>query len=482
MGDETICGMMRARVETYGDRVFMRARRDGEWREWSWNGFYERVRNIALGFITMNVVPGDRVAIFAESGPEWRMVDQAALAVGAVDVPLRPGATAAQASRVLADSGSRFIFVGGPGQLERVLQVRDDLPDLLKIITMDGTTSGHPDVITIDDVTKLGERNANPELFEDRLRAVGEDDLGSIVYATGADGDPRGVMLTHRNFMSNVSTVSAIIEIRDAYEVLSVLPLSDMLERTGGYYAAVYNGCTISQAGSADAPAGDIEETRPHWMVGVPGLYEKIHADVLADIESGPRVKRRIFNWAMGVGHEVSALRIARKTVPRGLRNRYRLADRLVFSGVRGKVGGRTVFLFSGGRPLAKETAEFFHAAGVLILEGYGLTESSPVLTCNTPEHLRFGSAGKPIPGVEIRIAGDGEILARGPNVMRGYWRRKAETARALAGGWLHTGDIGELDSDGFLYVTGRGKGPAAEAGRGVSPRGRDETVESIYE
>lgn len=472
MGDETVCGMMRARVEKYGDRVLMRARLDGEWREWSWNEFYERVRVIALALLTMNVAPGDRVAIFAENGPEWQMVDQAVLAAGAVDVPLYSSIPAGQARYILADSGSKFVFVGGREQLQRVLEVRDGLPDLRKVITMDGATSDHPDVITLGDLAGLGEKNANPDLLGERIEAVAEDDLCSIVYTSGTTGEPKGVMLTHRNFMSNVSTVSTIIEIRDSYEVLSFLPLSHVLERMSGYYGAIYNGCTISHAGSMDTLVEDIAEIRPHWMVSVPRLYEKIYAGVLANVESEARVKQRIFHWAIGVGREVSALRTSRGSVPRGLRRRYRLADRLVFSRVYRRMGGRLLFFVSGGAPLAREIAEFFHAMGILILEGYGLTETSPVLTCNTPDNVRFGSVGKPIPGVEVRIGEDGEILARGPNVMRGYWNRKAETSEALAGGWFHTGDVGAFDEDGYLYITDRKKDLIVTAGgKNVSPQ-----------
>ncbi len=457
--------MMKARVERYGDRTFTKVKRGGGWQEISWNAFYDRVIRLAMALESMNIAAGDRVAIFAPNSPEWQMIDQAVLALGAVDVPLYSTITARQARHILGDSGSRLVFVGGTGHLQRVLEVRDELPGLEKIITIDGTESDHPDVLTLEDVLKLGEGNVDPGRLEESLDAVSEDDLCSIVYTSGTTGDPKGVMLTHKNFMSNVSTVSTLFEIKDTFEVLSFLPLSHVLERMSGYYGAVYNGCTISHAGSMDTLVNDIAEIRPHFMVGVPRLYEKIYEGVLHNVESQPRVMQRIFNWAIGVGRQVSELRVAHSPVPLGLGLRYRVANRLVFSKIYKRMGGRLVFFVSGGAPLAKEIAEFFHAMGILILEGYGLTETSPVLTCNTPEHLRFGSVGRAIPGVEIKIAEDGEILARGPNVMRGYWNMKAETEKVFAGGWFHTGDIGELDTEGYLYITDRKKDIIVTAG-----------------
>jgi long-chain acyl-CoA synthetase len=370
------------------------------------------------------------------------------------------------------------VFVGTEDHMKRVLEVRDNLPELKKIVTLDNTTSDHPDVITFDDMLKLGEKNANPDQFFERLDAVKKDDLATIIYTSGTTGDPKGVMLTHWNLMSNVQTASSIIDVFDTDICLSFLPLSHSLERMSGYYTSVFNGVTIAHARGIDQLVDDIGDVKPHFMVSVPRLYEKIYAGVLANIESEPAIKQKIFNWAVGVGRKVSALKVAHKPIPGMLKMKYNIANKLVFSKIYEKMGGRLRFFFSGGAPLAREIAEFFHAMGIVILEGFGLTETSPVLTVNKPDAIRFGSVGQPIPGVEIKIADDGEILAKGPNVMKGYWNRPGETAEALEGGWFHTGDIGHLDEDDFLFITDRKKDLIVTAGgKNIAPQNIENTL-----
>ncbi|MCJ7653202.1 MAG: long-chain fatty acid--CoA ligase [Actinobacteria bacterium] len=469
---ETIGGMLKSRVEKYGNRVMMKRKQEGQWKEISWNQFYEKVRNLGLALISMGIQAGDRVAIFSTNSPEWQMTDMASLSIGAADVPLYPTITAPQAEYILKDSGSRVVFVGSEDPMHRVLQVKGNLPDLMKVVTVDNTTSDNPDVITFDEMLKLGEKYADKGEFDRRLSAVLPDALCSIVYTSGTTGPPKGVMLTHNNFMSNVSTASDLIESHDDDVILSFLPLSHVLERMSGYYTAVYNGGTIAHAQSIDTLLEDIGDIKPHWMVSVPRLYEKVHAGVLANVEGEPPIKQKIFRWAVGVGSEVSKLITSHKPIPAGLKFKYNIANKLVFSKIYEKMGGRLRFFFSGGAPLAKEIAEFFHAMGITILEGYGLTETSPVLTVNRPEALRFGSVGQPIPEVEIKIAGDGEILAKGPNVMRGYFNKPEATAEVLVDGWFHTGDIGHMDKDNYLHITDRKKDLIVTAGgKNIAPQ-----------
>ncbi|MFH1150476.1 MAG: long-chain fatty acid--CoA ligase [Actinomycetota bacterium] len=472
MGYETIGAMFKGQVARYGDRLLMKWREGETWKELTWNQFYDNARKLGLALITMGIDPSDRVAIFSANSPRWQMVDVGALSIGAADVPLYATITAKQAEYIIKDSGSKVIFVGTADHLARVLEVKDNLPELGKIVTMDDTTSDHPDVITFGDVLGLGEKNANPDEFDERLAEVGPEDLSSIVYTSGTTGDPKGVMLPHRCFMSNVSTVSKVVHINDTDKVLSFLPLSHVLERMSGYYGSIYNGCTIAHAGSIDTLVDDIAVIKPEWMVSVPRLYEKIHAGVLANVEAEPPLKQKIFNWAAGVGGRVSKLKMNHQPIPVWLGLEYKVADKLVFSKIYEKMGGRLRFFVSGGAPLAREIAEFFHAMGILILEGYGLTETSPVVTCNTPENYRFGSVGLVIPGDEVEIAGDGEILVKGPNVMKGYYNMPEATAEALAGGWFHTGDIGHFDDDGFLYITDRKKDLiVTSGGKNVAPQ-----------
>jgi long-chain acyl-CoA synthetase len=478
MGDETIGGMLKPRVEKYGDRVMMRRRVGDTWKEISWNEFYDKAKKLGLALISTGINPGDRVAIFSPNSPEWQMVDMATVSIGAADVPLYATITAKQAEYIISDSGSKVVFVGTEDHMKRVLEVRDNLPELKKIVTLDNTTSDHPDVITFDDMLKLGEKNANPDQFFERLDAVKKDDLATIIYTSGTTGDPKGVMLTHWNLMSNVQTASSIIDVFDTDICLSFLPLSHSLERMSGYYTSVFNGVTIAHARGIDQLVDDIGDVKPHFMVSVPRLYEKIYAGVLANIESEPAIKQKIFNWAVGVGRKVSALKVAHKPIPGMLKMKYNIANKLVFSKIYEKLGGRLRFFFSGGAPLAREIAEFFHAMGIVILEGFGLTETSPVLTVNKPDAIRFGSVGQPIPGVEIKIADDGEILAKGPNVMKGYWNRPGETAEALEGGWFHTGDIGHLDEDDFLFITDRKKDLIVTAGgKNIAPQNIENTL-----
>jgi long-chain acyl-CoA synthetase len=478
MGDETIGGMLKPRVEKYGDRVMMRRRVGDTWKEISWNEFYDKAKKLGLALISTGINPGDRVAIFSPNSPEWQMVDMATVSIGAADVPLYATITAKQAEYIISDSGSKVVFVGTEDHMKRVLEVRDNLPELKKIVTLDNTTSDHPDVITFDDMLKLGEKNANPDQFFERLDAVKKDDLATIIYTSGTTGDPKGVMLTHWNLMSNVQTASSIIDVFDTDICLSFLPLSHSLERMSGYYTSVFNGVTIAHARGIDQLVDDIGDVKPHFMVSVPRLYEKIYAGVLANIESEPAIKQKIFNWAVGVGRKVSALKVAHKPIPGMLKMKYNIANKLVFSKIYEKMGGRLRFFFSGGAPLAREIAEFFHAMGIVILEGFGLTETSPVLTVNKPDAIRFGSVGQPIPGVEIKIADDGEILAKGPNVMKGYWNRPGETAEALEGGWFHTGDIGHLDEDDFLFITDRKKDLIVTAGgKNIAPQNIENTL-----
>ena len=469
---ETVSGMVRDRVRKYGDRTMMKVKRGGSWKEISWNEFYDASRCLGLALISLGVEPGDRVAIFSPNSPEWQMADIASVSIGAADVPLYSTITGKQAQYIIDDSGSKVVFVGTKSHLDRVLEVRDELPQLKKIITIDNSTSDHPDVMTWDEAIAMGKASENADEFEKRCEAVEPSELCSIVYTSGTTGNPKGVMLLHSNFMSNVATASELVHLSDTDICLSFLPLSHSLERMSGYYTSVYNGVTICHAQSIDTIIDDIGEIKPHYMVSVPRLYEKFHAGVLANIATESPMKQKIFNWAVVVGKQASEYKVNHKPVPGMLNFKLKIADKLVFSKIKEKMGGRLRFFFSGGAPLAKEIMVFFYAMGILILEGYGLTETSPVITFNREEAMKFGSVGQAIPDVEVKIAADGEILARGPNVMKGYWNRPEETAEVMEGGWFHTGDIGHVDEDGFLFITDRKKDLIVTAGgKNIAPQ-----------
>lgn len=478
MGDETIGAVLKSRVGKFKDKPMLRVNRGGVWRDISWNEFNKNMMNISLALISLGIQPGDRVAIFSSNSPEWQMIDIAVLSIGAVDVPLYSTLSAQQAQYILKDSGSKIVFVGTEDHLGRILQVRDELPELLKVVTIDNTVSDHPDVITFDDVLKLGEKNANREEFDKRLESTKPDDLCSIVYTSGTTGNPKGVMLTHDNFLSNVRAASKLVEIGPEDDCLSFLPLSHVLERMSGYYTSMYNGVPIAHARSIDDLLEDIGVIKPTYMVSVPRLYEKVHAGVLANVEGEPAIKQKIFHWAVGVGSKVSKLTVNHKPVPFFLNLKYKIANKLVFSQIYEKMGSRLRFFVSGGAPLAKEIAEFFHAMGILILEGYGLTETSPVITVNTPDSIRFGSVGPAIEFVEVKIDDNGEIMAKGPNIMKGYFNKPEATAEVLHDGWFRTGDVGHIDEDGFLFITDRIKDIIVTAGgKNIAPQNLENTI-----
>jgi len=327
--------------------------------------------------------------------------------------------------------------------------------------------------LTFAQVLEKGKKIAEqkPELFEELALRIKPNDIASIIYTSGTTGIPKGVMLTHQNFVSNVKACSAVIEFSVNDTVLSWLPLSHVLERMVTF-TLLYKGCTIAYAESMDTVAENMPEVKPHIMVSVPRLFEKIYSKVMDNVLSSSPLKRKIFFWAVKVGKEYGQKKLLNQSIPGGLQFKRNLAHKLVFSKILEKTGGRVRFFVSGGAPLSKDIAEFFYALGLVVLEGYGLTETSPVIAVNTFENLKFGTVGKPIPGVEVKIADDGEILTKGAHVMEGYYKMDAETKETLESGWLRTGDIGHLDEEGFLVITDRKKDILVTAGgKNVAPQ-----------
>jgi len=309
------------------------------------------------------------------------------------------------------------------------------------------------------------------DLFEKTALEVKPDDVASIIYTSGTTGIPKGVILTHDNFTSNIKTLAFLVEFTHKDMVLSFLPLSHVLERMCTF-AFLYKGCSIAYAESVETVADNLMEVQPHIMVSVPRLFEKIYAVVMDNVLESPALKRKIFFWAVKTGKEYGKRKLQKQSIPGLLRLKRNLADKLVFSKIIEKTGGRVRFFVSGGAPLPKEIADFFYALGLVVLEGYGLTETSPVIAVNTFENMKFGTVGHPIPGIDVKIAEDGEILTKGPNVMKGYYKKEAETKEAFEGGWFHTGDIGHLDEDGFLVITDRKKDIIiTSGGKNVAPQ-----------
>jgi long-chain acyl-CoA synthetase len=432
----------------------------------------ERVRAVALALRELGVQPGDRVALLSENRPEWALADYACLAARAADVPIYPTLPARQAEYILRDSGAVAAFCSTAEQLAKVLEVRAGLPALRHVIVFDAAAR-RDGVITFAELQARGGAAASryPRFREEALQ-VAPEQLATIIYTSGTTGDPKGVMLSHNNLWSNVDAALQVMTITDQDECLSMLPLSHVYERMVDY-ALFRSGVVINYAESFDKVAQNLQEVRPTIVLSVPRLYEKVYARVLENALSGSGLKRRIFFWAKRVGEEWATHRLAGVPVPGGLALAKAIADRLVFSKLQARTGGRVRFFISGGAPLSADIAKFFFGAGLPIAEGYGLTETSPVLTINPVERIKIGTVGKAAPGVQLRIAPDGEILARGPGVMQGYYNKPEATREAIeADGWFHTGDIGELDSDGYLKITDRKKDLlVTAAGKNIAPQ-----------
>jgi long-chain acyl-CoA synthetase len=451
----------------------MRAKLGGRWTSIGYRELADQVQDLSLGLRELGVRRGDRLAILSENRPEWAITDYACLAARAADVPIYPTLPARQAEYILRDSGAVAVVVSTAAQLEKVRSVRERLPSLAHVIGLDADTA-EPGVLSFDTVLARGRavRDRHPDWRASALDAAA-DDLATLIYTSGTTGDPKGVMLSHGNIASNVTTCVDLFSFTAEDECLSFLPLSHIFERMFGHYCMFHAGVVINYAESIDAVPANMGEIRPHLMASVPRLYEKIYARVLDNVRIASPLRKRIFAWGRRVGEQWAELTIEKRSVPAGLRAQKILADRLVFAKLRQRTGGRIRFFISGGAPLSSEIARFFYAAGLPILEGYGLTETSPVMAVNTFQHHRLGTVGRALPDVEIRIAQDGEIVTRGPNVMCGYFNKPEATAEALdEEGWFHTGDIGMLDADGFLSITDRKKDLIVTAGgKNIAPQ-----------
>jgi len=449
----------------------MMVKRDGVWERISTDEVEETVRRLSFGFRALGLKPGDRVAILSENRPEWVMADFAALCAGAVTVPIYTSLLPDQIRYIIGDAGAKIVVCSDLEMWRKVEAVRSALPALERVIVIEGDPPAGTHALS--DVEDMGRRLEadDPGGFERAVEAVSPGDLASIIYTSGTTGMPKGVMLSHANFVSNVVSLTEFIDFCEADTGLSFLPLSHVLERTATFL--LFNvGAAMAYAESIEAVASNMVEVRPTIIVSVPRLFEKIYARVMDQVLAGSRLKRGIFVWALATGKKYAAKTIAGGPVPVHLAFKRAIAAKLVFSKITAKTGGRIRYAICGGAPLSRDIAEFFYALGLRIMPGYGLTETSPVLTGSAPGKVRFGTAGRAIPRVELRIAEDGEILARGPNVMMGYYKNEADTREVLKDGWLHTGDIGRFDEDGFLIITDRKKDIiVTSGGKNVAPQ-----------
>ena len=452
MSLRTLNDVFFAVVERQHPQVMLQ-RVEAEWVPISSEQLRRRVAGVSRGLRTWGIGRGDRVAILSENRPEWMIADFACLLIGAVTVPIYATLTAEQTAYILNDSGARVVFVSSAAQLQKIISIRGQTA-LEKIVVMDAVDGG--DALRMSDVKADGGTNDESGLAAQQLeaaaRAVSPDELATIIYTSGTTGTPKGVMLTHGNMASNLNCSLADFPVQTGDVSISFLPLSHVTARHVDF-ALLYRGVTLAHlAVVTDLPQA-LLEVKPTFFVAVPRVYEKIHFQTELKAQGFPN--STFYNWALSVGKENQAEVLAgRKPESRS----WKLAERILYSKVRAGLGGRISIFISGGAPLGRELAEWYAAIGIRIHEGYGLTETSPVIAVNTPAAHKLGTVGKPLPNVEVLIAEDGEVLVRGPSVFKQYWNKPKETAEAFVDGWFKTGDIGNLDADGFLSITDRKK------------------------
>lgn len=461
---KTIPELYRFLTEEYGpkqDGYVIKRKVDGEYKGITYIELKEETDLFAFGLHSLGVKRNDCVALVSENRPEWVYSDFAILGLGGIDVPMFPSLTADSIEFILNNSESKGVIVSNKFQLNKIEKVLKNCK-YLKFIIVFNEDDNNPEIknlYTFKQVQEMGRKlmKEKPGMFNETMNSTKENDICTIIYTSGTTGEPKGVVLTHKNILSNVNSALETFPITKDDIFLSFLPLCHTFERTAGYYTAFSAGCTVYYAESIETVASNLIEAKPTIVTSVPRLFERIYSKIIKNVESQSVKKQKIFYWAIRIGMEYAKLKKEGK-VPPTLALKRRLAEKLVYQKLKEKTGGRLRFFVSGGAALARELGEFFEAVGIIIIEGYGLTESSPVIAANRTDDYKFGTVGKPIPGVEVKIASDGEILARGPNIMQGYYKNKRETENTIKDGWLYTGDIGVFDADGFLMITDRKK------------------------
>ena len=467
-------------IAKFSKPAALRFKKDGVWVDVSHAQLLERVRRTSLALQELGLVRGDRVALLSENRPEWAIADYACLAAGLTDVPIYPTLPAEQMVHILNDSGAVAMFVSSADQASKIARIRPDVPSLRTVISFASPAPLGCD-ITMDEFLARGASVDSAEravAWKDSALAVQPDDIATLIYTSGTTGLPKGVMLSHDNLYSNVFASLAVLDPKDDDVALSFLPLSHIFERMAGHYMLFAGGCAIAYAESIDAVAANLGEVRPTILSSVPRIYEKLYARIMEGGNTGSGLKKAIFRWSLGVADEWADAYLAKREPSAMVSLKYSIAQKLVFSKIKARLGGRLRVACSGGAPLASTINKFFVAAGLTLVEGYGLTETSPVISVNRLNNIRVGTVGELVAGVEVAIAADGEILTRGPSVMKGYYRNPQATSDAIdADGWFHTGDIGAMQ-DGFLRITDRKKDIIVTAGgKNIAPQPIENTV-----
>ena len=472
--------MFRATVANHGFRPATRVRQGGQWIIRTYAETGRRVAGLARAFVTPGLLTedglqrGDRISLFAGNCPEWIEADLAGMTIGVIPVPIYPTSTPDQIVHIVTDAGVRVIITAGPKELDRILEARDQMPGLETVILInpadqvgdhDGLT-----VLSLEQVRQAGVSEEIQTVVEERMGQSCPDDVAALIYTSGTTGEPKGVMISHRAALAELQALDAFFDVTPADHSLSFLPLSHALE-WGWSMAVIRHGCLNTFVPNPKTISAMLAEVRPTLFVSVPKLYEQVMSVAREKVSDSP-AKLKIFEWSIRIGREWWQAEQEGRRPSVSLRARHGVADRLVLKAIRDAIGGPKTVLAAGGAPLRKEVEEFFAACGLLVCQGYGLTEASPLVSFNSPGGYKLGTAGRPLVGSQMTTTEDGEILYRGPNVMKGYWKAPEATAAAIEDGWLHTGDIGHIDEDGFLVITDRLKDIIVTLnGKNISPQ-----------
>ncbi len=473
----TVLDILRLGAEKYSDKTLLRRRIDGEWIDWSWNKIKTQVDCLASFLIDFGLNAGEIVSIYSENRPEWVVSDFGSLSCGAVNAAIYPTNSAKEAAYIINDSRSKVCFCAGKFQVDNLLAEKEKMPSLQLIVVFDDVKYDDPMIMTFSEVLEKGNAKLNRSAIEERIKNIKSDDVMTLIYSSGTTGDPKGVMLTHRNIMFISITFDRQEKLPNGFVHLSLLPLSHSVERTMDYYSVMMSGATIAYSRGTEYFAEDLKEIRPECSIYVPRVFEKLYNGILAKVREAPEKKQKIFAWATSIATAAAPYFMSNKRLPIGLAFKYAIANKLVLSKLKEAIGlDRTITWGAAGAPLARDIHDFFWGLGVQVRKGYGLTECSPVIAVDgSPTILPVKSDGwiTPFPETEVKIAEDGEILARGPQIMKGYLNKPDATREMFTeDGFIKTGDIGILDDDGYLKITDRKKDIIVTAGgKNVAPQ-----------
>ena len=464
-----------------GAKLAFQYKKDGNWFDVTWSEARDTVGRVAKSLMALNVAKGDRVCILSGTRLEWSLCDFGIVSCGAVTVGIYHSSLPADCAHIINHSDAEVIFVENPEQLGKILEVRDELPKLRQIVVYDGLTEADQDILSWEDFLDKG-ADVPDEKAAQRGEEVGSEDLASIVYTSGTTGVPKGAMITNGNLVFTSASVVDCLSLQPHFVTLLFLPLAHVFARLIAYACMRYPA-PVAFAEDFTTIAANMKEIQPHFMASVPRVYEKASDKILSGAEEAGGLKLALFNWAVGVGRRVSELQQRKQSIPGGLAFQHKIAHKLVLHKIGDAFGGRLEWAISGAAPLNKAIGEFFHACGVTILEGIGMTENTSFSHINRYDNNKFGTVGQPGPGIEARIAEDGEVLTRGDNTMKGYFKNEEATAETIDGdGWLYTGDIGEIDNEGFLRITDRKKDLIITAGgKNVAPQRIEQVMRTSH-